>query len=193
MKKIKVISSLVLSCVVAFPIFASAESTENENAGNVADKYEIGEQLNEKDLDYILENAHVVKNDSIQTSSIRNYSISGSKRSSDNNVEGDVFGSFTADLGFINNSVTGNMKTSTVRGNVTAAKSSFRFVGYGAVSTESPYIGKVADWTQTASGKTSASLGISKTFTASVSVWTATAEGTLNYPNGVLNITGFTN
>lgn len=133
------------------------------------------------------------ENNAITTSSVENYTISGSKRSGDNQVEGDVFGNFTVDLGFVTNSVTGNMKTSTVRGSVNAATAYFRFVGYGPISTESPYVGKVADWTQTASGKTSASLGISKTFTAVVNAWTATPEGTLKYPNGILNITGYTN
>ncbi|WP_223067618.1 hypothetical protein [Paenibacillus caui] len=111
-------------------------------------------------------------------------------RSSNNLVEGDVYGDVTVDVGFTSVSVTGNLDTTTVRGTVTGAKANFRFVAYGLLSTESPYVGKVADWTQSATGKTSASVGISKTTYASVSMYELFPEGSLTYSSGTLNITG---
>lgn len=198
MKKNKLLSILVLGCVLSFPFVSHAQSSEDihNKIDEISAKYKIGEKMSEEDINYILEHSHKVDSDSTRSltaSAANTYSIAGSKVTSNREVEGEVLGDFTANIGFINHSVTGHMKTYTVKGVTTKATASFNFKAYGAISTESPYVGKVADFTQTASGNQSASLDISKTFIGNVVAWNATAEGTLKYPNGTMNITGYQN
>ncbi|MNP11003.1 hypothetical protein D3C76_1031710 [compost metagenome] len=202
MKKIKIVSSLLLSAVLLFPVLASAdslssgveESIQKESVG-IADSYIIGEKLSEEDLQFILDNAHKVENTqskSVLASSPDTWSIFGMSRNSDNTVEGDIYGDVTVDVGFVSVTVSGDLDVETVRGSykVSAAKANYRFVGYGIISTESPYVGKVADWTQSGSGTTSATVGISKTTYAAVSLYQMFPEGSLTFTGGTLNLSG---
>ncbi|WP_155837060.1 hypothetical protein [Aneurinibacillus terranovensis] len=121
--------------------------------------------------------------------SLSSHNVFGSGRAG-TTIEGDVSGSFTTDMGLINNHVYGSINTKTARGSVSQAKTDFQFVGYGPVGTQPPYIGKVADWTQSSDwiSGSSAYLGFSKYFTASCTAWSAFPSGSLKYSSGILNI-----
>ncbi|WP_223067617.1 hypothetical protein [Paenibacillus caui] len=66
MKKLKFVSSLLLITAIFFPVLVSAESLNPQEAiqqetKKIADAYEIGEKLSEKDLKIILNNVYSVK------------------------------------------------------------------------------------------------------------------------------------
>lgn len=204
MKKIKLVSTLLLSAILLFPALANADSNSVEDAVQkesirIADSYSIGEKLSEDDLKFIINHANKVENTqnkskeskaSIQALNSDNWNIYGMARTSGGLVEGQISGDVTVDVGFVSVSVVGDLKAEKIRGSVTAAKVNFRFLAYGIVSTESPYVGKVADWSQSGTGKESASVHISKTTYAAVSVYELFPEGSLTYANGTLNLTG---
>lgn len=202
MKKIRLVSSLLLSAILLFPALANADSNSSNNAAQnesirIANSYNIGEKLSEDDLEFILNHAHKVENTqnkskaSIQAiNDPEDWNIYGMARSSGGLVEGQISGDVTVDPGFVSISVVGDLEVETIRGSVTAANVKFRFLAYGPISTEAPYVGKVADWNQTGKGIKSASVHISKTTYAVVNVYELHPEGSLTYENGTLNLTG---
>lgn len=198
------IFSITLTSMV--PAFAASPTTQSssiteeqlqiiDEGKNIAKKYEIGQPLSEKDLEFIQKYANKVAqnggNGQVRPMDYASYSVFGTSRYG-TAVEGDISGNFTADLGFINNSVYGDLKTYTVKGYVTQAKTDFQFVGYGPIGFNPPYVGKVADWTQSTGwvNGSSAALHISKNFTASITAFTAYPEGALRHSAGTLYIAG---
>ncbi|NQX45167.1 hypothetical protein HQN87_07470 [Paenibacillus tritici] len=200
MKKIKLFTSALLCASMVFPFSAYANSLtpKDENiqieGKKIADKYNVGDKLSETDLKFILDNGYSVESSAAKSeysiASADSWSIYGMKRSGDNSVEGEVGGSVTVDVGLISVNVYGNLSANRVHGAVTNTTAQYKFVAYGLLSTQSPYVGKVADWTQTASGSTSASVGISKLTYANVSVYMMYPEAVFTHAGGILNVTG---
>ncbi|MEK4106852.1 hypothetical protein NST28_22400 [Paenibacillus sp. FSL R10-2791] len=200
MKRIKLLTSIVLCASMVLPFSANASSlTPNDESiqiegKKIADAYSVGDKLSEADLKFILDNAYSVENTAskaeFSAASADSWSIYGMKRNSNNTVEGEVGGSVTVDVGLISINVYGSLQANKVRGSVNSTVANYRFVAYGPISTEAPYVGKVADWTQTASGTSSASLGISKLTYANVVTYMMYPEGVLTYSGGTLNVTG---
>ncbi|MCR8983151.1 hypothetical protein [Brevibacillus laterosporus] len=155
---IPLLSMALFSSVIGFaPDYASAKentivnvSDENQQKIDkrlieIADKYEIGEEIKGEDLEFIKKYGSMAPQPGIEAYSDARYLIQGEDYN--NYLEASVWGTIEADIGAFSASVKANIETQVSKGKPTQHKNEVRFIAYGVAGSAG--IGKTIDQTLT--------------------------------------------
>ncbi|GAQ19556.1 hypothetical protein OPHB3_3525 [Oceanobacillus picturae] len=189
---------LILTVVLGFslttPVSANSvqllsEEDIQQKLLDIADSYGLDEPLSKEDAEFVKTYAQPVeKPGDFSIMKKKTKKVSGKK--SNSKIAATVSGSIYHDIGVINNSFGGNIKTTVTKGKPTKIKTKIRHVAYGLLGSGGTIVGKVQDKTLTStctSGKT-CSNGKTHRYTATVAYATTYAEATVSYSSGSISI-----
>lgn len=158
-----------------------------EKLNEIADNYEIGEPLSTEDDEFVKEYVPAVKPqdpDEIRTRKKKSTSVYG--YNSNNTVGGSVSGEIWADIGTVNHSFGGSIKTTISKGSAKEVVTKIRHLAFGVVGIGGTVVGIVQNKTlkATCKGSSPCSLNDSHRYMASVAYATTYAEADIKYGNG---------
>lgn len=192
MKK-KFILTLILSFALLFPsMYTNVDANNKTDIQKINEKYKVGDAISEEDIKIIEKEADPVKKDKnsdVNIQSITNWDVFGSARTPDNVHEVDISGNTTVDVGILGGSVSGNLKTSVVKGAYDSTIVEYHFSGYG-LDSKGVYRKLVGIDVSETSASSSVSISFNRAYDGWLSYTSQTAYGTVKWPSGSLQANG---
>lgn len=185
----------ILSLLFAVPVFVSAEPLEaekelsvediNQKFDQIAEKYEVGDELSKEDAEFVKEYATPSEN-SVGAQKSQSFNKTG--YTSGKKVGGNIKGNVTANHGAVTSSWGTNFLAKKVKGNITKVKASATHTAYGAVGSGGVGLVYKNSFSKTCN-TTQCRLQESEKYSAVVAYSYTTAKGTFHYKSGSVSVT----